>query len=266
MKQEAAQHKLLLLALSSCFVIPVLLLFLQSIAGEWRFPHLLPSSFSYYGWESIFQDASLVSALWTTWSLTLTVILLNLLLAFPAAKQLAFSSFRGKEMIETVLFLPIFIPALALAMGLHLTLLRIGLASTFWGVVLIHMLPTLPYTIRIVRAGFERLGSQQESQAQTLGASQVHVFFHITLPQLLPSVRAAIFLVTVISLSQYALTTMIGGGEVVTLALLYFPFAESASTQVMAAFSILFALLPLTFLFLIEGLIRLCLPYRVSKI
>ncbi|MTH54469.1 ABC transporter permease subunit [Bacillus mangrovi] len=223
---------------------------------------LLQAEWTWRAWQVLFEDPLLVQSIQTSAGIGISVVLLNFFIGIPAARQLAFKSFKGKVLIETVLLAPILIPSLLIAMGLHITLIRLGLANEWSGVILIQLLPTLPYTIKMLRSGYERMGQSFELQAETLGASGWHIFRSIHVPLLLSSLRASAFLVFVISLGQYALTSLIGGGTVLTLALVYFPYFEQADTAVMAAFSFLFALIPLGAWLLFELLFRLTAVYK----
>ncbi|MBM7702430.1 ABC transporter permease [Metabacillus iocasae] len=259
------KKKGLLLIWGLTVVFPMLVLGLKSISQTWRWPDLIPTSFTLRGWQQTFQDPQLLSSLQTSILLCGLVVVLNGLLAFPAAKVLAFQSFKGKAWIETTLTLPILVPILFVVMGIHLTFIRLGFIETMTGLVLVHLLPTLPYSIRILRTGFERMGEKWEQQAQTLGASRVQRFLLVTLPFLLPSIRSMVTLTVVIALSQYALTVIIGGGFITTLPVLYYPYFQSVNEAVMASFSLLFALLPLFFLGIIEALHRLYDAYVRSR-
>ncbi|TMW71895.1 ABC transporter permease subunit [Alteribacter natronophilus] len=253
------------LLLTAVFIIPVLLLFLQSVSSPWRFGTLLPGDLNTGGWLHISGDPGLQHAIMVTVGLGAAVVALNLLIAVPAARFLAFREFRGKSVLDTILFMPILVPVIAIAMGLHLVFIRIGIADSFTGVLIVHLIPTVPYAIRIFRAGFERIGTKWEEQCRTLGSGRWQTFWHAELPRLAPSLRAAVFLTMVISLSQYVLTVIIGGGRVVTLPLLYYPYAAGGNDTITAAFSILFAAVPVTMVLVIEILLRTVLPYPLKR-
>ncbi|WP_347552908.1 ABC transporter permease subunit [Pseudalkalibacillus hwajinpoensis] len=142
-------------------------------------------------------------------------------------------------------------------MGLQFTLIKAGLGDRLTGVLLVHLIPTLPYAIRVMRAGYERLGTGLEEQAAVLGATPFIRFLTVSLPLLLPSIRSLMLLTFVISLGQYALTAIIGGGAVSTLPLLYYPYFSSSNESVIAGFSIIFAMLPLLFIGSVEIVLRL---------
>ena len=190
------------------------------------------------------------------------VLALNFLIGISAGKVFSFSSFRGKSMVEALMMLPLFIPVLVVAIGLHITFIRYGLSDHWVGVALVHLVPTIPYSIKMFKTGYERIGSKLIEQSTMLGGSAIQRLYHIELPLLLPSIRSVLFLTIVISLSQYVLTAIIGGGNVVTLAMVYYPFTDTADEAVMAAFSIVFALIPIMFYIILEGCLKVILPYQ----
>ncbi|WP_059103045.1 ABC transporter permease [Shouchella shacheensis] len=253
-------RKWLVIGVGLMFTFPILLLTVKSFAFDWSWGELWPSSFQLANWQTIFRDANIRQALLLTISIGFVVVALNLLIGIPAAKALAFTQFRGKALIDVLMLLPLFIPTLAVVMGLQLTMIRLQLTNSWYGVVLVHLIPTVPYTIRILRSGYERIGVKWQEQAQVLGATGRQALFTVELPLLMPSIRAAMYLTLVISFSQYVLTAIIGGGTVVTLAMLYFPYFSSANEGILAAFSILFALIPFLCLALLEGVVRLFMP------
>ncbi|OEF97478.1 ABC transporter permease [Desulfuribacillus alkaliarsenatis] len=245
-------------------VLPIALLVIQSFAFRWSWGSVLPTAFSLRGWQVLLQEPKVLSAVCITVLVGTIVIAINLLIAIPAGRAMAFNDFKGKTIVDVILFMPILVPALAVAMGIHLTMIRLGLANTVWGVVLVHCIPTVPYAIRILRTGYERMGQRWLEQARTLGASSWKCFLTVTLPMLLPSIRTTIFLVFLISLSQYALTAIVSGGSVITLAMIYYPFLQTVDNAVIASFSLLFALIPILFLAVIELFFRYAIPYQRS--
>ncbi len=260
---EKSTLKIVILGCLIIFVLaPLAVLIVRSFAVDWHYPGLFPAGLGLRGWLILFAETGMVDALQTTFLIGCVVAALNLALGMSAGKALAFYRFKGKELLESFFLLPILIPALALAMGLQIAMIHLGLSNHWPGVVLIHLLPTLPYSIRIFRAGFENIGLKWEEQAKTLGAGGLTIFMTIYLPLLLPGIRSAASLAFVISLSQYVLTILIGGGNVVTLSMIYFPYFQGSNQAVMAAFSLVFALLPIIFYLGMELMIKLFVPHH----
>lgn len=250
-------YVIILLLLLLIFTFPIIILIVKNFSAGWDFSHLFPQHFTMRGWELLNNDSKLLEAIYTTVIIAVSVVMLNIVFALPVAKGLSHYQFRGKTVLETILLLPILVPSLAIAMGLHLTMIRLGLSDRLIGVILIHMLPTLPYSIRMFKAGFDQHGIKWEEQARTIGVSRFRVFWTVTLPMLAPNIRSVTLLAYVISLSQYALTAIIGGGVVTTLPMIYYPFFNSADETVIATLSIIFAILPIAFLLILEVLMKI---------
>ncbi|MYL35036.1 ABC transporter permease subunit [Pontibacillus yanchengensis] len=246
---------------SVLFLFPVVFLIVKSFTLPWRYQAHFHMHFTLRGWTTLLSENQLVSATFMSLLIGGVIVILNLLIGLSAGKALAFYQFKGKSIMDTLFLLPLIFPLLAIAMGVHIAMIRLGLADMWVGVVLIHLVPTIPYSIKILRNGYVSLGSNILEQSTSLGANVWNRFLTIELPLLKPALRSTIFLTFVISLSQYVITAIIGGGNVVTLAMVYFPFLQSASSTVLAAFSIWFALVPILFYIMVEFI--LCfLPYQ----
>jgi putative spermidine/putrescine transport system permease protein len=137
-------------------------------------------------------------------------------------------------------------------MGIHINFMLLGLADKLIGVILVHLIPTLPYSIRIMTHTFEGLGDKFEAQARVLGAGPLQRFIHITLPLISPGLFSAGILVFIISFSQYLLTFLIGGGRIITFTMLLFPLVNSGDRMLAAVYSLVFIVAALIFTLLME--------------
>lgn len=250
------KKKLYFSLFSIFFVFPIVFLFIQSLAGNWRWPQFFPKTIQLHAWEALFREPRLIEAVTVTVLIGFFVVVINLVLGILAGKALAYNQFKGKSMIEMILMAPILVPSLAIALGLHVSFIKLGLANNWLGVVLVHLVPTLPYTIRILRSGYDRLGKKIIEQGMTLGVSKRMIFWTVEIPLLLPSIRSAVILTFIISISQYAITAIIGGGNVVTLAMIYYPYFQNSNPSILASFSFIFFILPILFLIILEVIVK----------
>lgn len=237
-------QRLLLLSLLFTVLLPFLPLVLWSISEEWFYPDLLPQAFGPRAWEYVFGTAGsqLVSGLSISFALALVTTLVSLVLGIPAGRALGLYDFAGKKLISLLLILPIIVPPLSVAMGLHLWFIRLGLAETFSGVVLVHLTFCLPYTIFVLWGVFTDYNPEFEEQARSLGASPIKVLLRVTLPMILPGITVAALFSFLLSWSQYLSTLIIGGGKMLTLPILLFSLMDSGDRPVAAAVSLVFIL------------------------
>ncbi len=223
--------------------LPFVPLFLWTFAGRWRFPDLLPSEWSLRGIQYLLEPGGQVLGA-TANSLLIAgaVAVASIAVGLPAGMALGGYEWRFKGIVIFVVLLPIIVPPLASTMGIHLTFIRLGLADTAFGVFLVHLVPTVPYTAIILTSVFaERTGDLEEA-ARTLGASPWQAFLHVTLPEVAPGVAVAGLFAFLISWGQYILTVLIGGGNVITLPMLLFSAASGNDPVITSALALVFAL------------------------
>ncbi|MCG0276463.1 MAG: ABC transporter permease subunit [Thermosediminibacteraceae bacterium] len=238
-------------------LFPIVVLMLWAFAREWPWPHLFPTGFSVRGWIHLFNPTTgALPVLLYSVMLSSLVAFITVTLSLPAARALAFYDFRGKRALEIFILSPMVIPTTAVAMGIHVNFIRIGLADTFWGVVICHLLPCIPYGIKILTGVFEALGDRIEQQARVLGAGRLKTYLYVTLPLISPGLITASIMAFVVSFSQYFLTFLIGGGRVMTFSMLLFPFIQGGDRHLSAVFSLAFIGTVLLWVFALEVLFR----------
>ena len=232
-----------LAVVAALVALPFVPLLLWVFAGEWRFPDLLPSEWSLRGVAYLVEPGGrILGATLTSFVIAGATAVASVAVGLPAGMALGGYEFRLKGLVVFFILLPILVPPLASTMGVHLTFIRLGLADTAFGVFLVHLVPTVPYTAIVLTSVFAELTGELEEAARTLGASAWQAFLHVTLPQVVPGVAVAALFGFLISWSQYVLTLLIGGGNVVTLPMLLFSAASGNDPVITSALALVFAL------------------------
>ena len=224
-------------------LFPLVPLVIHSFARGYVFPQLLPAEWSTRAWRIVLAtDGGTWNAL--RWSVVVAVAVtaLALLVALPAGRVLGLRTFRGKRVLEFLVLTPLLVPAVAVAIGLDITFIRLGLSGTFWGVVLVHLIPATPYAVLVLAGVFANYDADLEAQARTLGASPLNVFRHVTMPAIKPGLIIAGFFAFIVSWSQYVLTLQIGGGKILTLPVLLVSTASGGDVAITGALTIVSAL------------------------
>lgn len=220
---------------------PLVVQVVWSFAFRWYFPDLLPGEWGLQAWRYVFSPNSRVGeGLVNSLAIAIVVSLLSIAVGLPAARALALHDFRGKGLVEWLLMIPIIVPAVVVTMGIHIVFIRLRLADTFLGMVLIHLIPCVPYMVLVMTSVFANYGTALEDTARTLGAGPVRTFWHVTLPAILPGLLVATLFTFLISWSQYVTSLLIGGGRIITLPMVLFPFISGANNATAAAISLVF--------------------------
>ena len=239
----ARLRRLTALLLIVWLILPLIPLAIWSFARGWAYPQLLPKDWSLQPWAYALSDQSgVLHSLALTTGIALATTALSALICVPAGRALGQHQFRGKAVVEIIILAPIIVPGIAVVLGLHTVFIGLHLTNTVTGVILAHLIPTLPYMILVMSGVFAAYDPQAEDQARSLGASAFQVFRHITCPAILPGIIVGAMFTFLVSWSQYILTLTIGGGRVQTLPLLLFQFASAGRNDITGAIGMIYIL------------------------
>lgn len=210
--------------------VPVVFLLVRSWAGRWLWPDVIPPEWSGRAWGAV-RVEPVVNSLGLAAVAMIGAVMLGLALA---------GAFRRSAWVRWAVLTMALLPPLAMGVGLHGLFLRLGLTDLWWGVALVHLLPTTPYAVMAVAASLSRFDDDLAAQARTLGASGWQVWRYVKGPALLPGIATGAAFAFVISWSQYVLTALIGGGRVLTLPMALVGYQKSGDEAVAAAVALVF--------------------------
>ncbi len=235
-------RKLFLGAILFFVFLPFVPLIFWSMSGRWFFPDLLPEQWGLRAWSHVFgaSGPQILGGLAQSVLVAGTAALLSVAVGAPAGRALGLHRFRGRGAVLVVMALPVIVPPLCVAMGLHLWFIRLDLAETFAGVVLVHLTACVPYAVFVMVGVFANHDPDFEAQARSLGATRFQVIRRVTIPMILPGLAVAGLFSFLVSWTQYLGTLIIGGGRIITLPILLFALMNSGDRPVAAAVSLLF--------------------------
>lgn len=236
---------------------PMAILLLWTFVSRWPWPDLLPEAYSLRAIKDVFAPhTKIFSILFSNMLLSLSVAILSAIVGTMTARALVLYDFVGKRLIEFLSIAPILVPGTVFAMGIHIVFIKMSLADTVLGVIIAHLLYTLPYSINIMKDLTKSIGKQMEMQAYVLGASPLKSFIYITLPLLTPGIMASISMAYITSFSQYFITLLIGGGKVKTLSILMVPFIAKGDRSLGSAYALVFVISTLSVFVVINKIIE----------
>jgi putative spermidine/putrescine transport system permease protein len=191
--------------------------------GTW-----LPAGWTTKWYFSAWKEFQLSSVVLVTFEIVFTVVIISGILGVMTAYALARRDFPGKRLVILLFLLPLLIPPLTYGIPLATVLYQLGLGGTFWGVVLINIVPSLPFVVLVMIPFIEQIDPRIEAAARVFGAGTTSLFVRILLPLLLPGMLAALLLVLVRTIAMFELTFLIAGPTTQTLvvSLYYAVFAS----------------------------------------
>jgi multiple sugar transport system permease protein/raffinose/stachyose/melibiose transport system permease protein len=113
-----------------------------------------------------------------------------LALAIFAAYGFARFEFRGKLALQSFVLVGQLLPTAAIIVPLFITLRWLHLLNTYWGLILVYTIITLPLSVWMLTSYMRGIPTELEEAAVIDGASRLGVLFRITLPLAVPGVVA----------------------------------------------------------------------------
>lgn len=230
------------IALVVWFAVPFLPLVLWSFADAWSFPSPLPTSWGLRGVEDAVGFGALPSFARSV-LLGLIVAAVATPLGALAARALTFGAVPFPRTVSAMLLAPIALPPFAAVLGVNVLLLRVHVPSAA-GVVIVLVVLALPYTAFVMRAAYGAYDLSYEEEARLLGAGRLQVLRRIQLPMIAPALARAAFFAFLIAWSDYIVTLIVGGGEIVTLPLVVASAAAGLGNDAAVAVMSMTAVLP----------------------
>ena len=135
--------------------------------------------------------------------ITLGATGLALLLAIFASYGFASFEFPGKPFWQAFILIGQLLPTAAIIVPLFITLRVLGLVNTYWGLILIYMIITLPLSVWMLTSYFRAIPRELEEAAIIDGASRLGVLFRITLPLSLPGIVAVVIYAFVTTWNEF---------------------------------------------------------------
>jgi multiple sugar transport system permease protein len=119
-----------------------------------------------------------------------SVAFLNIVIGSLSAYPFARLRFRGRTTLLVFFLLTRMVPALALILPVYLVLRRLGALNQVWGLVLIYMTFTLPYTVWILKNYFQTIPRDLEDAARVDRCNWFQAMLRVILPVSLPGIIA----------------------------------------------------------------------------
>ena len=180
------------------------------------------------------------------------VAFLSLALGLPAAYALVRCDFPGRRAIQGLILAPLVLPSMMLGLGILMVFTPAGLVATFPGLVLAHLVMTLPFSVRILQTSLSNLGTDVEQAAMTLGATPVQTFMQITLPRLVPGIVASSAIAAIMSFDEIVLSLFLVGPRLSTLPVAIYRYVEDRTDPMVAVLAVLLIVVSLSMVLLIE--------------
>ena len=207
-------------------LLPMLLIVLYAFTDTGN--EIMTFRFTLANFAKFFTDPDFLLVLWRSIKIALKTTVICVLIGYPIAYFIAFSSDKVRDMLILAITLPTWINMLVRTYawigllsdgGIFQSLLGIfGLVDTELlyteGAVLIGMVYNfIPFMILQINTSLSKMDRSLTDASHDLGADGIQTFLRVTLPLSLPGVVSGISLVFLPAVSSFSIPKLLGGGQ-----------------------------------------------------
>ena len=193
-------------------LLPLLIVFPISFSSA-QYLQFPPPGWSLQWYGRYLNSPNWLTPTWLSLKVAVATTILSLLVGVPLAFGLSRARFWGRDALEKLTAAPIIVPTIVLSIAIYGLFANLKLIGVWYGIALAHTLLALPFVVVVVVAGLRDFDVHQELAALGLGASRWRAVWHVTLPQIRPSLVSAAFLAFISSFDELVIAMFLGGSN-----------------------------------------------------
>ena len=160
-------------------------------------------------YEELFMQFNFGTYMFNSFFISVLTVIITLAFAIPGAYAVARLRFRGQAAFSRSILLIYMVPMIVLALPIYISFSMTGLRNSFWGIVMIYPVTTIPVALYMLQGYFRGLPAEVEEAGLMDGLSRLAVIWKITLPLSLPALASVSLYVFMIAWNEFLLAFML---------------------------------------------------------
>ncbi len=160
-------------------------------------------------YDELFTQFNFGTYLFNSFFISVLTVFITLAFAIPGAYAVARLRFRGQAAFSRSILLIYMVPMIVLALPIYIAFSMTGLRNSFWGIVMIYPVTTIPVALYMLQGYFRGLPAEIEEAGLMDGLSRLAVVWKITLPLSLPALASVSLYVFMIAWNEFLLAFML---------------------------------------------------------
>ncbi len=200
------------------------------VTGRWH-------GFTLIWYQKLFVDEAIGAALRNSLYISLVATFVSTIFGTMVSLAMERYNFWGKMPFDALLYLPIIIPDIAMAVMLLLFFVMVKIPLGKLTIIISHIAFDISFVAIVVRARLAQFDSALEEAAQDLYANNWKTFRYVTFPLLMPGILAGALLAFTLSLDDFVITFFTAGPGSSTLPLRIYSLVKLGVTPEINALS-----------------------------
>ncbi|MDR0810493.1 MAG: ABC transporter permease, partial [Gemmobacter sp.] len=188
------------------FLIAPLLVIIAASFTETDYVTFPPQGFTLKWYRELALQGGFFSAFVDSVIIAVATMAGAALIGIPTAFGLRMGSARAQAVLRTFVMSPLTLPGIVTGVALLQLYYAANLDAPLAGIIVGHILVTLPFFVRTLGAGLEALDPSILEAAESLGATRIRVFVRVLLPTVLPSICAGLAFVFITSFDEVTMS------------------------------------------------------------
>ena len=160
-------------------------------------------------WHMIWEDWPMAKYLRNSVLAILGSVLIDLVLAIPAAYSLARFKYKGRDDIGFYILSTRMMAPAIVAVPIFFLFRHFGLLDTLWALMLIYAAVNLSFVTWIIRSYMLDIPKELEDAARTDGASDLRILWEIIIPAIRPGIITAAVIAMIFAINEFLFTLLI---------------------------------------------------------
>lgn len=216
------------LAIYTVLYIPVLVMMIFSFNNQ-RYNYYW-NGFTTQWYAKLFTNSTVIGSLWYSVIIAVLATLISVTIGTIGALGLRKYEFKGRKAINNMLYIPIIVPEIVMAVALLIVFMKVGFALGMGSILIGHCTFCIPYAVVTIKGRISGDDYSLEEASMDLGASRIQTFINVTLPSIFPGVMSAAFLSFTLSIDDVVMSNMLSGAKNSTLPVLILSMNKSRVT------------------------------------
>ena len=202
------------------FYIPVLVMIQFSFNDAKRNYSWKGFTTAWYGKLFSFRNHDLWEALIYSLVIAVVATVISVVIGVLGGIGLKKFHFRGKKFINLMLYVPIVVPEIVLAVSMLIIFMTIGIKLGMGTIVIGHCTFCIPYAVVTIKGRISGDNDTLQEASMDLGANRVQTFWRVTIPSIMPGIMSAAFLSFTLSIDDVIMSNMLASARQSTLPVL----------------------------------------------
>ncbi|MBX2823513.1 MAG: carbohydrate ABC transporter permease [Gammaproteobacteria bacterium] len=166
-------------------------------------------TFSLDAWKMIWEDWPMAKYLLNSVAAIFGSVVIDLVLAIPAAYSLSRYNYRGRDDIAFYILSTRMMAPAIVAIPIFFLFRNLGLLDTIYALMLVYAAINLSIVTWIIRSYMMDIPKELEDAARTDGAGDFRILWEIIIPAVLPGIITASVIAMIFAINEFLFTLLI---------------------------------------------------------